>query len=171
MPLAEVSSSILGQLSAVIAQVSPEDFKRPSSALSEATLGQHLRHTLEFFICLERGVSSGVVNYDSRDHDRRMENDKLVALEAIDRINAFVRTLKSNHPLVLKVRYNQHNNTSQSVDTNIFRELTYNIEHAVHHMAMIKIGLREVAPYIDIPSDFGVAASTLRHRASMLEER
>jgi hypothetical protein len=31
-------------------------------------------------------------------------------------------------------------------------------------MAIMKIGIREVAPYIDLSSDFGVAASTVRYR-------
>jgi hypothetical protein len=58
------------------------------------------------------------------------------------------------------------------MDTNYFRELTYNIEHAVHHMAIIKIGIREVANYVTLPADFGIAASTIRYKeASMTPSR
>ncbi len=171
MQLTSLSAHILGQLSDAMRQLAPEDFSRASRALSNATVGQHLRHTLEFFICLERGLSSGVVNYDNREHDERMEMDKDLAIEVIVRISNFIRTLKENHPLVLEVGYDVDTDETQSMETNVFRELTYNIEHAVHHMAMIKIGLRDVAPYVVIPPDFGVAVSTMRHKASLLAER
>ena len=39
-----------------------------------------------------------------------------------------------------------------TISTNYFRELTYNIEHAIHHMAIMKIGVREVAPYVTLPT-------------------
>jgi hypothetical protein len=51
-----------------------------------------------------------------------------------------------------------------TIETNYFRELTYNIEHAVHHMAIMKIGIREVAGQVVIPTSFGVATSTIRYR-------
>jgi hypothetical protein len=74
------------------------------------------------------------------------------------------------HPLVLEVGYDIDADDTQSMETSVFRELTYNIEHAVHHMAMIKIGLRDVAPYVVLPPDFGIAMSTLRHKASLMAE-
>jgi hypothetical protein len=46
--------------------------------------------------------------------------------------------------------------------------LVYNIEHAVHHMAIMKIGIREVADYINLPDNFGIAVSTLRYRETMM---
>jgi hypothetical protein len=53
------------------------------------------------------------------------------------------------------------------VETTALRELVYNIEHAVHHMAIMKIGVREIASYIGLSSDFGIAASTIRHKESV----
>ena len=50
------------------------------------------------------------------------------------------------------------------VESTLERELVYNIEHAVHHMAMIKIGLRQIAPEILIDKNFGVAQSTVNNR-------
>jgi hypothetical protein len=39
----------------------------------------------------------------------------------------------------------------------------YNVEHAIHHMALIKVGLKEVCPAVKIPADFGVAVSTVKY--------
>ncbi|HOX82724.1 MAG TPA: hypothetical protein PLS08_06825, partial [Chryseolinea sp.] len=72
-------------------------------------------------------------------------------------------TLKEK-PLKLDVGYDLHNEDYITINTTSTRELVYNIEHAVHHMAIIKIGIREVAHYVTLPPDFGIAASTLRHK-------
>ena len=76
--LSQAANHILKQLSDVIDQITEEDFRKPSVELN-ATIGQHLRHTLEFFICLEQGYGHGVINYDKRLHNKAMENDKFIA--------------------------------------------------------------------------------------------
>lgn len=160
--------TVLTQLADAIGQISEADFRKPSPALSNATLGQHLRHTLEFFVCLEQGYESGVVNYDKRQHDKAIENDKFVALGTINRVLDFVNQKPADKRMVLEVGYLEDSEACVPVETNFMRELTYNIEHAVHHMAIMKIGIREVAPNTVIPKSFGVAVSTLRYREEVV---
>src|SRR5258708_20730385 len=140
----------------------------PSNYLSGASVSQHLRHTLEFFICLEQGYKPGLINYDKRSHDKMIENDKELALEVIQWSRSFVTDQTTDKALMLEVGYDLSSNENVSVQTNYLRELTYNIEHAVHHMAIMKIGINEVATHIKLPSDFGVAASTIRYREESL---
>lgn len=166
MQLIKASNSILSQLSFVVEQIEKRDFSLPCVSLGNSTIGQHVRHTLEFFLCLESGCNEGVVNYDKRPHDKLMESDKSVALSTIYRIKEFVSGNKEDFALMLEVGYNLDSEESVKMQTNYLRELTYNIEHAVHHMAVMKIGIREVASYISLPTDFGVAASTIRYNES-----
>lgn len=170
MNISKACIQILDQLANLLHQVKPSDFSRPSEALSNSTIGQHIRHTLEFFICFEEGYRRGVVNYDKRAHDKLIESDKTIALNTIRRITSFVEQLPENKPLRLEVGYDHHQDQFVSVETNATRELVYNIEHAVHHMAIMKIGVREVAPYVEIAADFGVAASTVRYKEGALSE-
>jgi uncharacterized damage-inducible protein DinB len=156
--------SILGQLEDVVRQVHEEDFRRPSAALSHATIGQHLRHTVEFFICLEDGFEKGLVNYDKRQHDHLIESDKFIASDSLRRIKNFISTHDEDRTLKLEVAYERDDEDWVTIETNYQRELVYNIEHTVHHMAIMKIGLREVAPYVQLPADFGIAVSTLRYK-------
>lgn len=153
---------ILQQLSDLVNSIHQEDFVKPSATLSNSTIGQHLRHTLEFFICLQQGYEKGLVNYDKRAHDKLIESDKFIALSNIQSIIDFVSQLQDKS-LQLEVGYDLMEETFVTVNTNAVRELIYNIEHAVHHMAIMKIGVREVAPYLTLPSDFGIAASTIRY--------
>ncbi len=164
MNLISVCRDILGQLATLTDVINEADFRKPSVALSGSTVGQHMRHTLEFFLCLESGVQSGCVNYDKRSHDRIIETDLSVATVTIRRISDFVDRLDLDLPLKLEVNYYMDREDHVVLETTSARELVYNIEHAVHHMALIKIGVREVAPYIDLDTHFGIAASTIRHR-------
>jgi hypothetical protein len=68
--------------------------------------------------------------------------------------------------LTLEVGYDADSDDCVTISTNYFRELTYNIEHAIHHMAIMKIGVREIAPYIPLDENFGVAVSTVRYRGA-----
>jgi hypothetical protein len=164
MNISKACIQILDQLASLIHDIRETDFAKPSEALSGSTVGQHLRHTLEFFICFERGFESGIINYDKRAHDKLIESDKFIALGTIEKISSFIQNMNGNLPLKLEVGYDLLRDEFVTIDTNATRELVYNIEHAVHHMAIIKIGVKEVAPYVVLPVDFGVAASTVRYK-------
>jgi hypothetical protein len=84
----------------------------------------------------------------------------------------FVNQKPADKRMVMEVGYMQDSEECLLVETNFMRELTYNIEHAVHHMAIMKIGIREVAPDTVIPkiiwsSGFYVALPR-RHRGYFL---
>jgi uncharacterized damage-inducible protein DinB len=164
MNLTNACGSILHQLTQMVEQLTADDFTRPVPTLGNSSIGQHLRHTLEFFICLEDGFDRGIINYDKRSHDKLIESDKFIALAALSRIKDFVSLQKTNKELKLEVGYDLDKEDFESVSTHYLRELVYNIEHAVHHMAIMKIGIREVAPYVTLPADFGIAASTIRYQ-------
>jgi hypothetical protein len=167
MNVPQACTQILDQLGDLVRQIEESDYVKPSEALSRSTIGQHLRHTLEFFLCFQQGYEVGVVNYDKRAHDKLIETDKFIALGAIQRINDFVSTLNTERKLFLEVGYDLQKEQFETVATNSMRELVYNIEHAVHHMAIMKIGIREVAAYITLPFDFGIAASTVRYKETV----
>jgi hypothetical protein len=163
MNLHKACGNILVQLTDLVNQISEQDFTKPVVALGNSTIGQHLRHTLEFFICLEQGFEKGLINYDKRAHDKLIESDKFIALSTLGRISEFVSTQYTDKALKLEAGYDLDKEEFVTIETNFLRELVYNIEHAVHHMAIMKIGIREIAPAIKLPHDFGIAASTIRY--------
>jgi len=164
MNLTKACTNILSQLADLVEQLSESDFMKPSEALSNSTIGQHIRHTLEFFICFEKGFGKGVINYDKRAHDRLIESDKFIALSTIGRIRDFINSFSEERTLKLEVGYDLNKEEFITIETTATRELVYNIEHAVHHMAIIKIGVREISPCVKLPADFGIAASTIRYK-------
>ncbi len=163
MELNSAASNILGQLEKMLSEIRDEDFSKPSFTLNQATIGQHVRHILEFFLCLETGVRQGSVNYDQREHDPKIETSKTMAMEIIRQIRSFTDQYTSDYSLLLEGNYTEGSGNTFQVRSNYHRELIYNIEHAIHHMAIIKIGIQENANYITLPADFGVASSTVRY--------
>ena len=57
MELTAACKNVLGQLSRVTNEIKESDFIKPVPSLNQSTLGQHVRHTLEFFICLIDGYN------------------------------------------------------------------------------------------------------------------
>lgn len=155
---------VLRQLELVVEGIRPGDFSRTSPTLGGSTIGQHVRHTIEFFQCLEHGLASGVVNYDHRAHDELLESHPALAVSALQSIRRFMDLHVSDRAMALHACYRHHEEETQEIATTYFRELAYNLEHAVHHMAIIRMGLREEASYVQLPPDFGMAASTLRYQ-------
>lgn len=162
-------SELLVQLEAAIASLTDDEFSIPSSALGGSTIGQHIRHTIEFFLCLERGLTSGVVNYDKRDRSPAIENDRRVALGTLSAVREWVESITTDKELLLVACYRSNTEDICRIGTSYYRELAYNLEHAVHHMAIIKIGIRDVAGHVELAPDFGVAASTSRFQGSGME--
>jgi len=164
MELKKAAIRILGQLSSLVEALSDEEYIEPLKVLNGATIGQHVRHTLEFFICLKDGVAAGVINYDKRNHDKAIENDRFITISKIEEAIAFVSNKQEEMPLILELSYGDTDESEYQIQSNFSRELAYNIEHGVHHMAIIKIAALAVHTDVSLPADFGVAMSTIRYQ-------
>lgn len=162
MLLKEPIQQIFIQLSDVLDRLSDEEYTRQSKILSDATIGQHVRHIIELFQCLENGYARGRVNYEKRKRDYRIETDKQLAAAML---RAVYRQLdKPNKEIMLEAEdYCDTADMMVAVPSNYYREIVYNLEHSIHHMALIRVGIREVSGLV-IPEEFGVAYSTIKYR-------
>lgn len=160
------AKDLLFQLDQIIESCREEDFARPLAELSDSTFGQHIRHTLEFFICLFDAKNNGVVNYDQRKHDALIETDKKLAQSVIHSIQDFLDKNQQDFELTFEANYAINDDSNDAMKSSFYRELSYNIEHAIHHMALLKVAVKQSLTYISLPENFGVASSTIRYRAS-----
>lgn len=164
MPIQQSARSLLAQLVEVMNQLSDEDFQKPIDTLSDSSIGQHIRHTIEFFLCLVDGANKGAINYDERRHDTFIETDRKLAISVIQSIDNFLLGKVLDHPMDLMANYQVDGDEIVAIPSSLYRELAYNIEHAIHHMALIKIGVRSLDKNIELPQHFGVASSTVRYQ-------
>jgi hypothetical protein len=163
MHLQKAILNVFGQLTASLELLNDSQYIYGSKILSNATIGQHVRHIIEMFICLEEGYAGGIVNYENRKRDIIIETQKDVAIALLNKIYEGLN--KKNKSLVLQGTYKEDSEELVDFDTNYYREIAYNLEHTIHHMALIKVGIREVSD-IEIPDGFGVASSTIKFRAA-----
>jgi len=160
MQLQKAIQNVFLQLDVSLQELTPDQYIQPSITLFNATIGQHVRHIIELFICLEEGYEKGLVNYDKRRRDRRIETEKEFAILLLKQV--YNSLIKENKELVLEAEYTDDAEEPLQFSTNYYREIAYNLEHTIHHMALIKVGIREVSD-LEIPEGFGVASSTIKY--------
>ena len=152
---------LLYQLQQLLENLTDEQYSQRVPLLSNATIGQHTRHIIEFFLELEAGYENGVVNYDARKRDHSIESERSRAINKLLWIAAHAE--KENKSLTLIADFGTEDNIPCKVPTNYGRELVYNLEHIIHHMALLRIAVNEVSS-IELPVNFGVAISTIKFR-------
>jgi hypothetical protein len=147
----------------LLRQLTNDEYTQQNPELSNATIGEQMRHIIELFSCLIENYENGVINYDDRKRDIILQTDKS---EAISTLKKYLEELnKPNKSLSLV-----HNcfSTFELLPTNYFRELIYNLEHSIHHQALIKVALQNLR-HIKVSESFGIAPSTLEYRKKCVQ--
>ena len=148
----------LNELLDLLSQISDTDYSCPCHQLSNATIGEHTRHIIEMFQCLENQYENGIVNYDIRKRDYLIQTNTDFAQKCILQILNQIE--KPNKSLQLQQIVDGE---ELLIDTNYNRELLYNLEHCIHHQALIKVAVIQ-SETIKIDENFGVARSTIEYR-------
>jgi hypothetical protein len=151
---------LLSQLQEMLEGLTDEEYNRKIEILSSASVGQHTRHIIEFFLELFIGYATGIVDYDKRKRDGGLETNREYARNVLQQVVGLLDF--DNKALTLVVDFGDGGACSCRLPTNFYRELVYNLEHTVHHMALLRIGVNAVAT-ISLPVNFGVAMSTIKY--------
>lgn len=160
-------SENLHDIRLLLSRVDTSDYNKPSSVLFGASLGQHVRHILEFYSCLFEQYPSGEVCYDLRERDMTLENSPQAAMELMDALMEKLNQNPIDFPLLLVSNFSAIDEDRHAVETSFHRELAYCLEHSIHHQALIKVGLLGLNQLHLVGEDFGVAPSTIRSRAAL----
>ncbi len=153
----------LDELIALLKQLSNSEYSKPCLQLGNASIGEHARHIIELFQCLENQYDSGIINYDSRPRNVVIQTDTDFAIQKIIEIQQNLDKINKN--IVL---YQQIENNEIRTESNYFRELLYNFEHCIHHQALIKVAVFQYDT-ISVDENFGVARSTLEYRKQCVQ--
>ncbi|EMY3482724.1 DinB family protein [Flavobacterium psychrophilum] len=139
-------------------QLSNEDFVLPILYLGNSSIGEHSRHIIEMFQCLLNSYKSGLLNYDDRQRNNLIQTDTNFAIQTIENIINSIERENKNIALNQMLYENQ-----VSIQTNYFRELLYNLEHCIHHQALIKVAVFQLEN-IKVTENFGIAPSTIEYK-------
>jgi len=150
---------ILQELISFLEKITPSHYTQQCQSLSGASIGQHVRHTIEMYQCLYQGYENGSVNYTQRKRDVQIESSEVYAIECLQTI---VSQLYLQDKTLFLV------NENEELFSSYKREILYCDEHAIHHLALIKVGINEIGGYT-ISDSFGVAPSTIKYRQSCVQ--
>jgi hypothetical protein len=155
---------IIGQMMELLGKLPADTYSRPLQLFNGSSIGQHFRHIVDFYGCLNKGVAEGRLDYADRQRDARIETEPLYAASVLQDLFEKMRDLDESVMLEVVADFSADlNETRPVVPTSVGRELMYAYDHAVHHLAIIKMGLKSTSPNIEIDRNLGVAPSTVKH--------
>jgi hypothetical protein len=159
----ENNKAIIFQLTDLIKQFSKEDYSLKLEVFNGASIGMHIRHILEFYTCFLEQKNNHQICYDNRKRQLKYEINTSVSIEKFEEIQSLINNLEINKLLKIKTNSGTEEDDNDFVNSSIGRELLYILDHAIHHMALIKIGIQLNFVNITFSDGFGIAPSTIRH--------
>jgi len=152
------------EINALVKSLSQEQYNRKLEILSRASIGQHVRHILEFYQCLFESLDNNEVNYDDRQRDLKLETDLQFANIIIENVVSLLLKVKDDFPVTFIANYSTAEDQKPELSqSSFFRELAYNLEHSIHHQALIKVAITEMQLTSLVKKTFGYAPSTIRN--------
>jgi len=154
--------AVVQQINHVLEQLEPHEYRRQLPEFEGSSLGQHFRHILEFFQCLENGVRSGTVDYAARERNLLYEDNPNLTSAAFEDFAEALPSLQILDPVEVQAEFGGQERPSYP--STVGRELLFVYDHAIHHLAIIKIGLLCQFPHVRADKDLGVSPSTIKAR-------
>jgi hypothetical protein len=154
--------TLIFQINAILEELQPHEYRRQLPEFEGSSLGQHFRHILEFFQCLEKGIRSGTVDYAARERNLLYEDNPNIAASAFESFADELPSLDTAKGLQVSAEFGGQERPAYS--STVGRELMFVYDHAIHHLAIIKIGLLCHFPHVRADRDLGVSPSTIKAR-------
>lgn len=153
----------LSQLEQLLQDIGKLRYTQPLELLEGHSIGQHVRHLLEFYQCLIDGLPGKTVNYAGRSRASVPETDPGYALSMVQEIKSALVASDSTDLIEVVADYPHQQLKCLS---SLGRELMFAFDHAIHHLAIIRVAVRHYWPEYSIPDHLGLAPSTVRHKTA-----
>ena len=160
-PACAAIGRVLTDLARVVAQLKHSDYADSGIAGVSGSIGAHIRHCLDHVRALERGIESGLVDYECRARDSAIEHNPGLAVEALD---AASQRLSAYPDLVLERAVQVRSQIDPGgralvSGSTVSRELAFVISHSIHHSAAIALLVTRTGA-CRLPERFGLAPGT-----------
>lgn len=165
-PLNDAVAEVLRQGESLLRKIDSKQYTKKLRPTFNSAIGGHYRHCLDHFQSLLQGLDADEVNYDHRERNPRIENDRKFALAETQRILRACQSIPTSFlacPINVRSQVAYNSGETPLIQSTVGRELMYAVAHTIHHYALIAVmcGLLDVP----VPAGFGVAPSTLKYHA------
>lgn len=160
----EGNKLIMQQIQALLSNLSNKEYHQSLKVFHGGSIGEHIRHILEFYICLVDGTPQGQIDYGSRSRNNTLSQDIHAAADTLEYLRSVIILMKEDQLLDIKNEYNTHSIDFVYSKSSVGRELQYAFDHAIHHLALIRVAIETEMSYIQLDPQLGIAPSTLSFR-------
>lgn len=165
----QVQRSILeiqSQLESIFSTIDNLQYSMSLDSFSGSSIGKHVRHIFDFYACVLNGSRCGKLDYNERDRNSLIEQDIIAAKVSFRQLAVEIEKKNINQPLIVVTDFFCNNAVDRPlVNSSVGRELMYAFDHAIHHLAIIKMGIKISFPNLIIPQHIGVAPSTIKYHS------
>lgn len=155
---------MISQMVELLDAIEDEHYRSQLSLFKGSTIGQHFRHISDFYLCFIAGLEAGIIDYANRARNGLIETETEIAKSVFEDILRKIEQCDEGRLIDVRVDFTDEFGVERPIVTSsVGRELMYAYDHAVHHLAMIKMGVRVAFPFYEINDKIGVAPSTLKH--------
>ena len=161
-------SEVIDQSIVLLESLNDDEYQDVCQPLFSASIGQHMRHIIDHFSSLKRGLESHQVDYNHRSRQSDTETSLPIAISQLQQIKAWVLSLNEAQlakPLNVISDINVQTSHDGSVESTTARELVFCVSHAIHHFAQVKIIRQLQGAQVDV--NFGVAPATIAYQQSL----
>ena len=158
----------LRQGAALVRKLDDRLWSGQPDARPRSSVGSQFRHCIDFYDCFLHGLPRGRVDYNDRQREVRVEEDRDHAIARLESLIEAVKTLdtRSAHDL-LQVRMEPAVRGAEAPGwcrSTVLRELQFLLSHTIHHYALIVALLSLHGHPLDQEfAEFGIAPSTLAY--------
>lgn len=163
MEIINNTNRTLDQVKSLVSALNNSEFTKEVTILSKSSIGKHVRHILEFYLELINGYNGGVICYDNRKRNLAFENNQPLIISKLEDISELISKFDLNKLIKVKSNHGLDEYNAILSDSSVLRELIYALDHTVHHLAIIKIGIKTEINHVEIDKNLGVAPSTIRN--------
>jgi hypothetical protein len=154
-------ADILTDTARVVSQLAPEEYTDSDVPGISGSIGGHVRHCLDHVRAVELGMDRGLVDYDARRRDIRIESDRETAVRSLLGAASRLQSVPADAlegRVVVRTLIATDGPVVEAVSS-VARELAFVISHTIHHNAQIALLAHRLGS-TRLPRRFGIAPST-----------
>jgi uncharacterized damage-inducible protein DinB len=165
MTVIDSVSNMFDQINEVISVLNDEEFNTELKLFNGSSIGAHIRHIYDFYECVI--LAEEKIDYTCRKRNPEIEKFRLKAQEAYYKLLQNLPNINPKEKVKVIGDFSYQESDNEVIVSTFGRELMYAFDHSVHHLAIIKMGIRAHFSSIKIDNDLGVAPSTIRYIKSL----
>lgn len=151
------------QMIQILQRMDQNAYQQAVDIYEGSSIGKHFRHILDFYNCLLKGLTLGKIDYSDRPRDLEIECAPLTAAHHFSNALHQLSDLNLDAPVSVLSDFSDDDQIERvCYSSTIGRELAFIYDHAVHHLAIIKMGIKRVHPEFQLAKNFGIAPSTVK---------